>query len=155
MGDAQQSLEMYLFGDIEHASVNAISYSDISSVEGKIDARDSESIGERVLSNLGTMASLGDINDSTSGENQHVRRIRNVGWVRQTLEGALKFDFEDGISMVYDSNEITYIDVLKGPAEKYNLSSLDQSLDHMPEYVRLKIDSIRETIQSFSGYGSI
>ena len=38
VGDAQQSLEMYLFGDIEHASVNAISYSDISSVEGKIDA---------------------------------------------------------------------------------------------------------------------
>ena len=62
------------------------------------------------------------------GENQHVRRIRNVGWVRQTLEGALKFDFEDGISMVYNSNEITYIDVLKGPAEKYNLSSLDQKL---------------------------
>ena len=100
---------------------------------------------------MSTKASLGVINDSTSGENQHVRRIRNVGWVRQTLEGALKFDFEDGISMIYNSNEITYIDVLKGPAEKYTLPSLDESLEHMPDYVRLKIDSIRETVHSLLG----
>ena len=66
----------------------------------------------------------------------------------------IKFDFEDGISMIYDQTakkSITYLDVLRGPAENYSLINDDdkQTFENLPEYVLEKINLVKKSYPKF------
>ena len=150
----EESLEMYLFGDVDCGNDNDKVIDDentkkeVGSSVVNDSSRKFESIGERVLDSFSISESDNDKNE------QNIMRLLNVGWVHQSINGLFKFDFEDGISMMYDPKEnkpVTYLDVLRGPAEKYDLLRDDGTdlMENVPTYVRNKMDLIKESYPDF------
>ena len=163
--DGDANLDIYLFGsgndNVDEILVDkdsGIKVSELTKRVGRDHCSVIESIGERVLGSFscddGKVKDTGFLNGTGANSQRgpaDITRLVNVGWVHQSVNDLLKFDFDDGISMVYDRKEtksITYLDVLRGPGEKYCLinDTGKESFENLPDYVLEKINLVKELL---------